>query len=897
VERPGRPMTWIERLARRLLVCHPPAVRARYGSEIARVIADRVRDVGTRSRLAAAGLLVRECGALVLAGLAAHRESRRPNPPHARKEQSAMDLLRHDLRHALRGFLRRPGFAAVAIGALALGIGANVAIFSVFHAVVLRPLPFDQPERLLSVWEQNPERDWYQQQVAPANFLDWRERSESFAGMAAWHDFLEEATILIDGEPTVLRATEVTGNFFTVLGVAPVLGPGFDETHTWAAGGRAAVLSHGLWTRLFGGDERVVGRDLELDGEPYRVAGVMPAGFDYPFRDAELWLNVGWDPAARQEVGFRRAHFVRVVGRLADGVTAAEAEAELAAIARRLEGEYPETNVAMGTGVTLLREWIVGDTRRPLRILMAAVGFVLLIACANVANMLLARANRRRHEMAVRYAIGGSRGRLVLQGLTEGLVLSGAGGLLGLALGAAAIGPFLDLAPDGLPRLGEVSVDGAVVLFSLGVALLTGLLFGLLPAWRGASVHPAESGSSGSPGPRAARTSRLLVVAEVALALPLLIGAGLVVRSLWNASHVEPGFDAGGVLVARVAPPTTRYQDPERVTALYREVLEAARGLPGVESAALSSRLPFGEQRWSSDFTADGWPAERYGIGVRHDEVSPGLFRTLGVPLLEGRDFDQRDRLEAPGTVIVNRALAERYFPGESPIGRRIAFDRVASEDSYWRTVVGVVGNVRRESLTLDEEPSVYAPVFQDPAGAVYLQARARSGGDPAALLESLRARVREIDPALPLFDVTTLEETTASSLARERFLLTLLTTFAGVALLLTAIGVFGVTHYATTRRVREIGVRLAVGAQLRSVTGMVLRHGLAPVLAGIAIGLGLSALLVRAAAGYLFEVGALDPATYAAAAAALLLAGLVACLPPARWARRVDVVSALRSE
>jgi len=810
-----------------------------------------------------------------------------------------MDLVLHDLRQAVRGFLRRPGFTAVAVGALALGIGANIAIFSVFHAVVLRPLPFEDPERLVAVWEKNPERDWHQAQVAAANFLDWRERTETFVDMAAHNDWLDERTLMVAGEPRVLRGNEVTGSFFRVLGVAPIHGRGFDDEHTWAPGGKAAVLSYGLWQRLYGGDPGVVGRELELDGVGHRILGVMPEGFDYPFADADLWLNLAWDPERREQVSFRRAHGMRVVGRLEEGVTREQAEAELATIAARLETEYPETNTEMGNGITPLREWIVGDTRRPLQILLAAVGLVLLIACANVANMLLARATGRRHEMAVRYAMGGSRRRLVVQGLTEGLLLATAGGAVGLALGVLAIDPFLALSPESLPRLDEVTVDATLVVFSLGVTLLTGLVFGFLPAWRGASVDPAEgwgaSSRGASPDRRSMRASGVLVAAEVALALPLLIGAGLLVRTLWNFSQVEPGFVAEDVLVAQVALPATRYPDAERVTAFYRQLLDSVRGLPGVEAAAMSSRLPFRNQRWSSDFTAEGWSADRYGVGVRHDEITPGLFETLGVPVIRGRDFDASDGLESAGVVLINQALADRYFPDQDPVGRRVIFDRQPSEGSTWRTIVGVVGNVRRESLALGELPSFYAPVFQDPTRAQYLQVR--TGGDPRRLVGSVRQRVHDLDPALPLFDVTTLEEVMASSMARERFLLALLAAFAGVATLLAAVGIFGVTYYSAVRRVREIGVRVALGARLGSVVALVVRRGISPVLAGIVAGFVLAAVVVRGMSVVLFEVEPLDPLTYAGAAALLLLAGLLACVPPARWASRVDVVSALHTE
>ena len=757
--------------------------------------------------------------------------------------------------------------------------------------MVLQPLPFHEPSRLVSIWEKNPERGWHQAHVAAANYLDWRERAESFTDMAAYNDWFNEKVLLQDGEPMVVLGSEVTGNFFEVLGVSPVAGRVFDDHHTWAG----SEPSFAFWNRQFGGDGSIVGRTIKLDGIDHRVLGVMPPGFAYPFRAAELWIPVGWDPELRAQVWFRRAHGMRVVGRLADGVSLERAESELAAIGVRLEDEYPETNEKMGNGVTQLHEWIVGDASRPLHILMAAVGILLLIACANVSNMLLARTSSRAEELRIRSALGGARWRLVLQGLMESVLLALLGGGLGFLLGVFAIRPLLLLSPEGLPRIGEISVDATIIVFAIAVSVLTGFLFGAVPAWRGASLGLTSGARGASSSREARRASGFLVAMEVALTLPLVVGAGLMVRTLSHLSEVEPGFVADDVVVASLMAPATRYESDERIVQLYREVHEGIRAIPGVDEASMSSRLPFGNQRWSGDFTTEGWPAERFGIGVWHDEITPGLFRTMRVPLLRGRDFDRGDGLDSQPVVIINEALATTYFPGEDPIGQRVAFSRAPDASSTWRTIVGVVSNVRRETLSLEEKPSFYAPVLQDTARLMHVLIR--SERDVPSLLASAQERVAAVDPTLPLFDVTTLEAELAASVGRERYLLVLLTIAAVVALVLASVGIFGVVWYATTRRVREIGIRMALGARASAVMALVFLGGLRPVVLGVAAGVVAAGVMARTMSSLLFEVEPLDPLTFALVVSIVLVAATGACALPARWATRVDQTSALRAE
>ncbi len=891
-------MAAIERLLHALLRALPETTRKRYGDAIVQTILERVSHAD--GKLAASAFLIRECLGIVVSGARARRERARQSRKVARTRRApffagrAMDFCR-EVRIASRSLWRRPWFSLPAILALALGVAAAVAIFSVFHAILLRPLPFAEPDRLVSIWEKNPEQGWHKAQVASANYLDWRSEASTFADMAAHNDWLDQRVLLEGGEPVIVLASEVTGNFFDVLGVPPLLGRPFDDAHSWAGLEPVVVLSWGFWSRHYGEDPTVIGRAIDLDGVAHRVLGVMPRTFGYPFRDADLWVPVAWDPALLDQARFRRAHGLRVVGRLARGVTLREAESELAAIAARLELDYPETNEEMGNGVTPLHEWVTGDASRPLQILMVAVAFLLLIACANVSNMLLARASSRQNELHLRSALGGARTRLLFEGLLEGALLAGLGGAVGLWLGLSAIRPLLKMSPGGLPRIQEIGVDATAVLFAAAITLVCAVLISAVPAWRGANAGSLSVTRANTAARSSRRMSALLVAAEVALTLPLVVGAGLMARTLGHLSAVEPGFDTRKLLVASVALPTTRYPSADSMTRFYRELWQDLGTIPGVEAAAMSSRLPFGNQRWSSHFTAEGWPADRYGVGVRRDEITPGLFQTMRVPLLRGRDFSAADNLQATPVVIVNEALADRYFPGEDPLGKRIVFDQTPDATSVWRTIVGIVGNVRRETLALQEKPSFYAPVFQDTTGQLHLLVRTEQ--DPNAIVAAVRDRVRALDPSLPLFDVTTLETVVATSVARERFLLVLLSIAAVVALVLTSIGIFGVVLYSTTRRVREIGIRVALGARSASVSALILRSGLEPVLLGIVVGGFAAFLLARAMSSLLFGVQPFDLRTFGSVIAIVLVVAALACALPARWATRVDPTSALRAD
>ena len=806
---------------------------------------------------------------------------------------------RRDVRIALRALRRTPAVSGAAIVTLALGIGANVAIFSAVEAVLLRPLPFAEPGRLVMLWEENPDRGWQQQTAAPANVLDWREQVAAFADVGAYASFESSLTLTGEGEPRQLEAVAVTGNLFDVLGVRALHGRTLRDAETWRTGERVAVLAHRAWREHFGGDPGVVGRLVELNGRPVRIVGVMPERFTHPRPEVDLWVPTAWDPASRAEIYFRRAHWMRPVARLAPGASAEQASAELRQVAARLMVEHPETNTRMGAGLTPLHEFLVGDTRTPLLVLLAAVAILLLLACVNVGNLLLVGAAARARETALRLVLGAGRPRLVRQALVECLVLAALGGVAGLVLGWVGTRTLAALQPPGLLPLGRLDVNWRVLGYVFAVTTASGLLFGIAPAlWNGRRL-PADAlragGRPASDDRRARRWGGTLVVAQVALALMLAVGAGLLVRSVRELRQVAPGFDGRGVLTASTSLPGARYDTNEKVDAFWVALVERARALPGVEAAALVRQLPLTVPSWSSSFTALGWPAERVGMEVVHREVSPGYFRALRVPLLRGRDLADDDRGDAPAVVVVNDALARRYFPGEDPVGQRIAFDDVPDSTSVWRTIVGVVGSERQAELSAEPRPEIFAPVAQDRVSAMTLVVRA--AGEPTALALALRRLVGELDPRLAVASVQTMDDVRRASLARERFLMTLLLVFAGVGLALSIVGVYGVLAQLVARRMREIGIRVALGAHAGRVRWDVVRHGLALTAAGLVLGTAAALAGTRALGALLYHVPSHDPATYATVALILVATSLAAAWWPAARASRADPIAVLRNE
>lgn len=810
-----------------------------------------------------------------------------------------------DVRLALRTLRRNPVLTGAAVLTLALGVGANTAIFSVVNAVILRPLPFGDPDRLVMVWESNVARGWHQQTAAPANYLDWTAGVDGFEDAAAYASFANQVTLTGDGDPQLLQSVRVTGNFFSVLDVAAVQGRTLRSEETWEGQPPVAVISHRAWLDHFGGRPDLVGRMVDLSGRSVEIVGIMPSSFTFPSEETDLWLPLAWPQANRQLSSFRRAHWLRVVARLEPGITRDQAGAQLETVARRLQADYPDLNEGMEAGLTPLQEFMVGETRGTLWVLLGAVVVLLLIACANVGNLLLVKAAGRERELAVRLALGAGRGRVIRQALTESLLLSLLGGLAGVALGWWGTGALASLQPEGMLSVTEFTLDWRVLGYVLLATVASGLLFGVAPAaWSGRRMPGEairEGGRSGSDGRRMRRWGDALVVAEVALALLLTLGAGLLVRSFWTLGQVDPGFQPDGVLAQQVTLPGTRYDTDEKARQFFAQLEERVAALPGVEAAGFAREVPLTVSSWTGGFIAEGRPADGFGTDLVHREVSAGYFPTMRVRLVSGRLFTPLDRAGSIPVTIINDALARTYFRGQDPVGQRMAFDRAPDSTSTWYTIVGVVGSEHQETLARAPMIEAFVPIAQEPQGRLTLVARARCAPDtrcaPMALAPAIRELVRDLDPALALPSPTTMETVHAESMARERFLAVLLLVFALVGLALAVIGVYGVLAQLARRRVREMGIRIALGAPAAAVRWLVVGHGLRLTLAGLALGAVAALLATGALRGLLFGVSPTDPLTFVVVAATLALTSLLASWLPARRAGQADPVQVLREE
>jgi putative ABC transport system permease protein len=804
-----------------------------------------------------------------------------------------------DAHYAVRTLARSPALASAAIVTLALGIGATTAIFSAVNAVVLRPLPFPAPDRLVMLWEKNPDRGWYKQSTAPANMFDWRDQVRAFAKVGGYTEFNTTKTLTTASGPEVVETIGVAGDLFPALAVQPALGRWLDARDDWTNGQRRALISSRMWRNMLGSDPRIVGRTIELDGQRWEVVGVMPDRFSFPDPKLDVWVAMGWDPTTRSAAFFRRAHWFRAIARLTPAASIEQADAELQGVMSRLEKTYPAINTHMGAGLTPLHEFIIGDTRRPLFVMLGAAALLLLIACANVGNLLIVRALGREREVSLRLALGAGRGRLIRQWMTESVVLAGVGAVAGLALGITGTRALMALQPAGLLPVTTADLDLTVFGFTLAISTASAVVFGLVPAIRTGRHSPAESMREGTRavagGRRLRRWGDGLVVGEIALALLLTIGAGLLIRSLWQLQRVPPGFDAQGVLSVQLNAPSARYKSATDAIAFYDALLTRIRALPGVTAAAATSQLPLSSFGWSSDFTAAGWPATRWGSEVVHREISPDYFTVMRVPLLAGRAFTAADRVGTPNVVIINRSLADTYFADESPIGKAITFDRVPDSTSTWRTIVGVVGDEHQRTLAAEPRQEFYAPVAQDTRRALYLMIR--GDGDPAALGASVRRAIGEADPTLGILSMRPLPRVVAASMARERFFTTLMTVFAGVGLVLAMVGIFGVMAQLVQRRRHEMGIRIALGAQAAQVRWIVVRRGLGLAIAGLAIGLGAATLATRALERLLFGVTRLDPVAFVSIPILLALTTIAASWLPATRATRADPAEALRAE
>ncbi len=812
---------------------------------------------------------------------------------------SGVDELRGDVRYAFRVIRRSPALSVAAILTIGIAIGANTAIFSAVNAVIIRPLPFPGADRLYMLWESNPEKGWRQATAAPANMLDWSEQVPAFGGVGGYTEF-DHLTLTGEGTPVILFGSAVTGNFFSVLGARPLFGRGFRDEETWQTGVPVVVLSYRLWQERFRGDSAVVGRSIVVDGRQTQVVGVMPQSFAFPSDKTLFWEPMAWPPGNRDQVFFRRAHWIRPVARLRAGATEAEASAQLQTVVRRLQQQYPETNRLMGAGMTPLHAFLVGDTKLALVVLLGAVSLLLLIACANVGNLLLVKATERRRETALRLALGARPSRLVRQALTESLVVAMLGGGAGILLGMAGTRALVALLPEGMLPVSRIAVDARVIGYVFAITTACGLLFGIAPAVWSRRRLPAEAlkegGRSDTGSRRARRLTETLVVVEVCLALTLTVGAGLLTRSLLELRRVNPGFEPRNVLATTITLSGSRYDSVAQVLRAYDGIIRTAGALPGAEAAAAVTVLPLTGTAWSSDFHVEGRPPDDYGSEVVHRETVGDYFRVMRVPLLAGRTFTREDdqRRQLP-VAIINEALARKFFPGQDPIGQRIAFDRVPDSASVWRTIVGVVGSEHQGSLGSDARIEIFTPMIQEPRPRLSIVVRTR--GDPVTLEPAMRRLISESDPDVPIESMRTMTAVRAESMGRERFLTTLLLGFAGVGMMLAIIGVYGVVAQLARRRTREIGIRIALGADAGHVRWLVVRHGLTLLAYGVGAGTPVAWLSATVMRGLLFGVTPADPLTFITVPAVLALTVVAATWLPAAQASRVAPATTLREE
>jgi putative ABC transport system permease protein len=803
-----------------------------------------------------------------------------------------MDSLLKDLRYATRSLLRRPGFTAVAVITLALGIGANTAIFSVVHGVLIQPLPYPDSDQLVALRQANLETNPAQldTQIAPGNFLEWQRQNTSFAGLAAYRTVSYNLTG--DGNPERLLAARVSSGLFKLLGARPLWGRDFLAADDQPGREKVVVISQGLWHRRFGGWGDVLGKTLKLDGEDYVIVGVMPSAFRMPDqRERELWTPMAFKDS---EKTLYQARYIDAVARLKPYVSFAQAQAEMTAIAARLAQEHPEANTGWTIRVTPLLDFVVGDVKKVLSVLFGAVALILLIACANVANLLLARATTRQKEMAVRAALGAGRARIVRQLATESLLLALLGAAAAWPLASWGLRALLAAAPPDFPRLASVGIDDRALLFTLAITLLTAFIFGLAPVLQVLKfdAHPALKDQR-SRSVWQQRTGNLLIASEVALAFMLLIGGGLLLRTVWRLNHVDPGFDERNALAVTLQLPEKKYADPQQLARFSEQLVQEVSTLPGVEATGVARILPIVHDL-PTGFYFEGYarPKDNELPQTNYSAVSPGYFKAMGIPLLAGRAFTDRDTADAARVAIISHTLAQRYFPNGDAIGKRI---NVQTGPESYREIVGIVGDVKQNGLTKTTRPHAYEPFAQAPNS--FMTLIVRSTTDPNTLVPAIREKVLALDNELPLQRVTTLDRVLANSIRQQRFTSLVLSVFAAIALLLAAAGLYGVISYSVAQRTHELGIRVALGAQVKDVMQLVLRQGMTFVIAGEVAGIAGAFALTRLLSGLLFGVTPTDAATFIAVTAGLTLVALLACYIPARRATKVDPLVALRYE
>ncbi|HEU4508115.1 MAG TPA: ABC transporter permease [Pyrinomonadaceae bacterium] len=808
-----------------------------------------------------------------------------------------IEMLWQDLRYGLRMLARNRGFTVVAVIALAVGIGANSAIFSVVNTVLLRPLPYTDPDRLVMVWEEGTPDGFPINSASAANYIDWRDQNQVFTDAAV----IGRVTFNLTGagEPERLDGRRVSANLFPLLGVQPHVGRTFSAEEDGPGANRVVMLSHALWQRRFGAQPDIVGKHLTLSGETYEVVGVMPPQFQFPSRNDQLWVPIAFTP---QQAANRGNNSFEVLARLKPGVTREQAEAEMDAIAARLQQQYPDVVKSKGCVVIPLHEQLVGDIKPALLILLGAVGFVLLVACANVANLLLARAAARHKEIALRLALGARRGRIVRQLMTESLLLSAMGGVVGLLLAIAGVSLLKTFIPDNTSQVTAVNVDANVLAFTLGVSLLTGLIFGLAPALQASRFNLNEAlkegGRDSSAGGHGSHIRSLLVIAEVAVSLVLLIGAGLLIHSFVRLRSVDPGFRTDNLLTMRIALPKLKYPDHATRTAFHDELLRRVTAVPGVRSAAVTNWIPLTLQGDTFGVTVEGRPdpGAQNMPDVVTRVVSFDYLNTMGIQLLRGRPFDhQQDKVDSPPVAIISETTARRLWPDEDPLGKRLKAGG-ADSDEPWIAVIGVAEDVRQFQLTAEPRLQMYLPSVQ-PAFFVPGHLVVRTDIDPMSLAGAVRQAVWEIDKDQPVSDVRSMDEIFAESIAHQRFSMLMLGVFAAVAMLLGTVGIYGVVSYTVAQRTHEIGVRMALGAGTGNVLSLIVGHALKLTLIGVLVGLPVAFVLSRLTESLLFGVTPTDPATFVAIPLMLIAAAALASYLPARRATRIDPVIALRYE
>jgi putative ABC transport system permease protein len=794
-----------------------------------------------------------------------------------------------DIRFAVRHFRKRPGFALVAVATLALGIGANTALFSVVNGVLLRPLPYPDPDRLIALREVNSAKQ-ADSQIAPGNFLEWQRQSTVFAQLTAYRTVSYNLTG--NGVPERLLAARVSRGIFAMLGAEPIVGRDFAKEEDQPGNDKVVLISEGLWQRQFGRDSAIVGRTLKLSGENFTVIGVMRASFRLPdLRERDLWTPIAFNESERD---LHHARYVEAVGRLKPGVTLEQARSEMNAIAARLAQEYADANSGWGIRLTPMLDFVIGDFMIVVWLLAGAVGVVLMIVCANVANLLLARAVGRQKEMAIRAALGASRLRIVRQLLIESLLLGLLGALMAWPLAIWGVDALLAVAPPDLPRIATVSMDQRALLFNFGVALFTSFICGLAPCLHLSRIDlngKLKEGWEANRGSRQLRLSKVLIIAEVALALVLLVSGGLLLRTLWELRRIDPGFDYHNAMAITLQLSEKKYANQEKINLFNQQLLQGIRSLPGVEAAGTTRIVPLIHDL-PAGFYVEGRAREKDNQlpQTNYAAVSPDYFRAMGIPLLRGRAFSDRDTASAPRVAIISQTMAQRFFPNEDPIGKRL---NVTTGPEAFREIVGVVGDVKQNGLTRDTRPHTYEPFAQAPSS--FLTVIVRSESDAAALVPAIRKVVFNIDGEQPLQSVRTLESMIANSIRQPRFTAVVLSIFAITALLLAVAGLYGVVSYSVAQRTHEMGVRVALGARPVDVMRLVIGQGMKLTVAGLVIGLVAALMLTRLIANLLFGVRAADPVTFVLISMLLLMVALLACYIPARRATKVDPLVALK--